>query len=85
MGSRNEEKPNALKNHGILTRKDLKGTRELTEHEMDDKWVGRPLGGVGRPHTSSSRAGFSRGGFLSLSNPEKYIFVLRNIRRMAEV
>ena len=32
-GSRNEEKPNASRNCGILTRKDLEDTRELTEHE----------------------------------------------------
>ena len=33
MGSRNEEKLNASKNYGILIRKDLEDTRELTGHE----------------------------------------------------
>ena len=63
MRSRNEEKPNASRNCRILTRKDLKGTRELNECEMDDKWVGRPLGGAGWPHMSSSRGDFSFVGF----------------------
>ena len=63
MRSRNEEKLNASKNYGILTRKDLEDTRELTGHEADDKWAGQPVGGVGRPHSSSSCVGFSHGGF----------------------
>ena len=79
MGSHNEEKSNASKNYGILTRKDLEDTRELTGREADDKWAGRPLGGAGWPHTSSSHASFSRGGSLSLSNHKKYIFVLQNV------
>ena len=31
----NEKKPNASKNYGILVKKDLEDTRELTGHERD--------------------------------------------------
>ena len=75
MGSHNEEKPNTSKNYRIAERKDLEDTRELTGCEADDKWARWPLGGVGWPHTSSSHAGFSCDGFLSLSNPKNYIFL----------
>jgi hypothetical protein len=61
-----------------MKRKDLEDTRESTGHEVDDKWAGQP-------YTSSSCMGFSHNGFLSLSNPEKYIFTLRNVKRVAEV
>ena len=63
MRSRNEEKPNALKNCGILTRKDLEDTRELIGHKTADKWAGGPIGGVERHHMSSSRGDFSRGSY----------------------
>ena len=58
-----KEYANAAKNYGILTRKDLEDTRELTGHEADDKWARRPLGGARRPHMSVSHGDFSHGGF----------------------
>ena len=61
--------------------KDLEETREMTEHEGTDRWAGWPLGGACRPHMSSFE-----GGFLTVdSNPEKYIYALQNIKRMAVV
>ena len=63
MRSRNEEKLNASKNYGILTRKDLEDTKELTGCEEADKWARQPLGGVGWPHMSSSHGDFSYGNF----------------------
>ena len=80
-----KEYANAAINYGIGEGKVLEYTRELIGHEANDRWADQPIGGADRPHTSSSCAGFSRGGFLSLSNPEKYIFVLQNVKRMAEV
>ena len=41
-GSHNEKKSNTTKNYGILMKKGLEGTRELTTHEDTDRWVGRP-------------------------------------------
>ena len=38
--SRNEEKLNASKNCGIVERKDLEDTRELTRREAADRWAG---------------------------------------------
>jgi hypothetical protein len=71
-GSHNEEKPNESKNYGI-TKRHLENTRELTGREVADKWDCQNVGGAIWPHTSSSCVGFSHGGFLSLSNLEKYI------------
>ena len=85
MGSHNEEKPNASKNCGIADRKNLEDTRKSTEREADDKWTEWPLGGDGRPHMLGSQGHLRRYDFYLLSNSEKYIFALRNIRGMAKV
>jgi hypothetical protein len=52
-----------MRQKGIMKGKDLEDTRELTGREGTDKWASRPVGGAGRPHMSSSRGGFSCGGF----------------------
>ena len=85
MGSHNEEKLNASKNYGIAERKDLEDSRELTGREAADKWAGQPIGGVNPPHMSGSQGHLLCYDFYHLSNPEKYIFALRNVRRMAVV
>ena len=74
-----------LKNCGIAERRDPEDTRELTGREADDRWASRSVGRAGQPHTSLSCTGFSHSDFLSLSNPEKYIYALCNVKRMAEV
>jgi hypothetical protein len=74
--SRNEEKPNTSKICEITEMKDLEDTRELTRHEGTDMWAGQPIGEASQPHMLSSCVGFSHNGFLSLSNPKKYIFAL---------
>ena len=85
MMSHNEEKPNASKNNGITERKDLEDLRELTECEATDKWVSQTIGGASRPHMLGSRGHLLRYDFYRLSNLEKYVFALQNVRGMAEV
>ena len=85
MGSRNEEKPNALKNYGIAERNDLEDTRKLSGHEATGKWARRPLGGANQPHKSGSQGHLLHYDFYRLSNPKKSIFVLQNVKRRAEM
>ena len=85
MRSRNKEKLNTTKNYGILTRKDLEDSRELTGREVTDKWASRSIGGAGPSHMLGSWGQLLHYDFYHLSNPEKYIFALRNVRRMAVV
>ena len=63
LGSRNEEKPNAVKNYGIVVGKVLEYTRESTTHEVAYRWADRPRGGTGRSHMVAPRGDFSHCSF----------------------